>query len=83
MLKIYECTKKKLKLSFIDFFDRMECGVCWISVLTAVAVLVLICFSHSARYHLKFWSYSIGSILAAILPIPLFILRPRDYRNAL
>lgn len=74
----------EILLLFFFPISRMTCNICWVSAFIACVLFVLACFSHIVRYYLKFWSYSIGSILAAsILPIPVFILRPRDYRNAL
>jgi len=61
----------------------MSCTSCECIGLVVVAI-IMVNLSSTVRYCLKMLIFFLGSILlATFLPIPLFIIRPRDYRNAL
>ncbi|XP_031617252.1 1-acyl-sn-glycerol-3-phosphate acyltransferase alpha [Contarinia nasturtii] len=54
---------------------------CYIGGFAAFAIILC---SNTMRFYLKMSAFLIGSmLLATFLPIPMFIVRPRDYRNAL
>lgn len=54
-------------------------------VIGCVMVLLALLYnvSSGARYHIKFTVFTIYSMFAAIIPVPLMLRRPRDPRNAL
>lgn len=53
-------------------------------ILFAVALLLVAKGRFWMEYYVKFGVFLMAAFLAAtILPLPLFILRPKDYRNAL
>lgn len=67
---------------FIFWPQRMEyCGCTF--YLWLVLGLTALTLSPAVRYYGKIGLFFSGSMILAILPIPQFILRPRDYRNAL
>lgn len=61
----------------------MECCSC-MCYLWIILGIIAIAVSPAVRYYSKMVIFLFGSmILATFLPIPQFILTPRDYRNAL
>lgn len=68
---------------FILFKFQMACASCECLGLIILALLFAL-LSKTVRYYVKMSVFFVTTFLmATILPIPLFILRPRDYRNAL
>lgn len=62
----------------------MTCCSCYEYLALAVLAYIIVGLSSTVRYYFKLLIFSVGSILlATLLPIPMFIVRPRDYRNAL
>ncbi|XP_062548999.1 1-acyl-sn-glycerol-3-phosphate acyltransferase alpha isoform X2 [Armigeres subalbatus] len=49
----------------------------------AFMAFFIITLSSTARYYFKFFIFIILSVISAVGPVPLMLLRPRDYRNAL
>lgn len=56
---------------------------CWSWLLVTTSLCILVCVSHTARYYAKFCLFIIVSLVSAMVPIPLMLLRPKDPRNAL
>lgn len=49
----------------------------------AFMAFFIITLSSTARYYFKFFCFVVLSVVCAVGPVPLMLLRPRDYRNAL
>lgn len=49
----------------------------------AFMAFFIITLSSTARYYFKFFCFVAFSVVCAVGPVPLMLLRPRDYRNAL
>lgn len=65
----------------------MDCACCsllnW--ALAAIMLLYVLCrLSDTAQFYVKMSIFGAGSLLfASTLPLPMFIVRPRHYKNAL
>lgn len=65
----------------------MDCTGCnlfgW-AVAALLAVLALCRLSETVQFYTKMTVFGVGAfLLAATLPLPLFVIRPRHYKNAL
>lgn len=58
------------------------CTVSW--ALAGLALYILCVLFDSVKYYVKMTIFGVGSfLLATVLPLPLFVLRPQHYKNAL
>lgn len=64
------------------FYLEMACSLCELFGLAIVALLLL-SVSNRVQYYVKMIFFIISSMIAACIPIPLMLPRPKDYRNAL
>lgn len=49
----------------------------------AFVAIVLFSMSNRVQYFVKMNIFILSALIAAVVPIPLMLPRPRDYRNAL
>lgn len=60
----------------------MACSLCELIGLAIVALL-LFSMSNRVQYYTKMFIFIVSALIAATVPIPLMLHRPKDYRNAL
>lgn len=60
----------------------MACSLCEFLGLAIVAI-VLFSVSNRVQFYVKMSVFLLSALVAAVVPIPLMLHRPRDYRNAL
>lgn len=71
-------------LPLIGEMDCLGCSLFSWAIAAMLAVLVLCRLSDTVQFYAKMFAFAVGSfLLAATLPLPLFVLRPRHYKNAL
>jgi len=71
--------KIRISLSFILF----QMAVYELMTIGLVVAIILFLISDRAQYSIKMMVFIVSAIMAATLPVPLMLFRPKDYRNAL